>query len=639
MNTKQKINLLTKRISRNPLDFDALEERGMLYLQERQYLSAKSDFLKIVTEKEKNFKLVFFLLVCAAIEGDHAKVQEYNKDLENFRPAVSEDYSYWVTYYLKIKNDPHAILAILNQAIKKNPGQAELYHLRAQVYDHKGHFGRAKNDYKKAFDLDRNSSEYLSELADLQIKVWNSEDAIGTLSVALGLDSQNAVNFYKRAELRLERKMLPEALDDIEKATQIDPHNLEYVCFKAKLYARMGKANQAKNLFKKLVQDEAYCTIDFLLEAKELSGANLVPFAIETLAARWDDKKGDVEYLITMAQLYCCDLKTEQGLKYASETVKLAPRDVDCATVLAVCLFLSKLFSKCLQAMEHIRNNAQAQVTYSGLSPFLRLFHLLHKRSIFLTSLENSFNTTAEMHVYSRCLFYFNEVETALIYCNKTLAKDDSKPEYFYTRAMIYLHLDQYDQALEDLHRCVKLDRKESAYYLPIAWCHAQRINYGKCLEALKLASKSTTKGNDRINREARSFIKIMKQLFAIFDEKRQVLVQEIFDCQDIVRLTYPKAINDIAELDRQFYQLSDNHDYRQKHGNYSLRLLNIKDALTDFDDAIALSSSDNILYYQKARALFIQNRLNQDLINEFDQLIKSSTSIEKPVLGRLINT
>jgi len=152
-----------------------------------------------------------------------------------------------------------------NKAIQLSPENAMAYNNRAYAYELSGALTEAKKDYKKACEFNYKSAcetvaafdraakgkttDEVKELLNRSYEKFRSKDwkAVEKMSTrAISLDPSNAMAYVNRSGARAELGILSPALDDCNRAIQLNPglglahNNCGYT------YELMGRAKQAE---------------------------------------------------------------------------------------------------------------------------------------------------------------------------------------------------------------------------------------------------------------------------------------------------------------------------------------------------------------------------------------------------------
>lgn len=88
--------------------------------------------------------------------------------------------------------------------------------------------------------------------AEVAFSQGNIDEALKLWAKVIGLEPNNADNYYKRFRVYLRSQKLKEALADLSSALNIKPDYEQVLAQRAKLQLRMGKCEEAEGDFLKL---------------------------------------------------------------------------------------------------------------------------------------------------------------------------------------------------------------------------------------------------------------------------------------------------------------------------------------------------------------------------------------------------
>jgi tetratricopeptide (TPR) repeat protein len=205
-------------IELKPEHYEALLNRGALFYKLKRYEQARQDFLKLLTLPQGETTTVFFRQDAFAssvnkiftTQSSNNKAYLYNHlgltetNLKNFKQAI--------TWY--------------DSAIKAQPQEADYYVNRGLARKLSGDHDGAVSDYRAALKLNPNHELALHNLLSSKEKT-----AIGTSRMDELIDSNPSLPYpyAERAFERMENKNWKGALEDYNRAFEIDSTNEEYV--------------------------------------------------------------------------------------------------------------------------------------------------------------------------------------------------------------------------------------------------------------------------------------------------------------------------------------------------------------------------------------------------------------------------
>jgi len=147
----------------------------------------------------------------------------------------------------------------LNQKIQSDPGNAALYHQRAQLYFNNQEFPKSLEDIQKAVSLDSTQAPYHMLLADLQFAANKTLLAKESFEKVLMLDPKNKVANMKLAEIYFYVKQYKKSIEYIDGVLREDRHDAKAYFMKGMNFKEMGDTNNAVSSFQTCIeQDQDY---------------------------------------------------------------------------------------------------------------------------------------------------------------------------------------------------------------------------------------------------------------------------------------------------------------------------------------------------------------------------------------------
>jgi tetratricopeptide (TPR) repeat protein len=201
-----------------PLHYEALLTRGLLCFKLKRYEQAKKDFLKLLTVPQGETTTVFF--------RQDAFTSSVNKV---FTTQASDNKAYLYNHIglteAKLQNFKQAIIWY-DSAINTQPQEADYYVNRGLARKLSGDHDGAISDYRAALKLNPSHELALNNLLSSQEKTAAGASRMDELIEA---NPSLPYPYAERAFERMETKNWKGALEDYNKAIEIDSTNEEYV--------------------------------------------------------------------------------------------------------------------------------------------------------------------------------------------------------------------------------------------------------------------------------------------------------------------------------------------------------------------------------------------------------------------------
>jgi len=154
------------------------------------------------------------------------------------------------TYLLKRAeiNDDDPLLAVsdITKVIDTQPGDVDLYILRAKAYINAKQLNSALADYNKGISLEpKNKDLYLKRYSFFLVQMRDQEKALGDLNSLLDIFPSDPAALAYRAEIYRRKKDYPNALKDITLLIENEPTFSFYYLSRAMVYEESGRLDKA----------------------------------------------------------------------------------------------------------------------------------------------------------------------------------------------------------------------------------------------------------------------------------------------------------------------------------------------------------------------------------------------------------
>jgi tetratricopeptide (TPR) repeat protein len=236
-------------------DPGVVKQIALIYLDEKQYGAAVDTLQLLLTEEVDNPELHYFLgMAFEGLEKTDAAIAAYEK--------VPESSSYYKSAVIHLGflydqgGDPEKAIHLLQEAIDKNPGEAELHLFLGALYEEMELYDRAVAILKEGLETDGETIRLRFRLGVVYDKAGNKEACIEEMKAVIGADPNHAeaLNYlgYTYADLGIN---LDEAEVLVKRAMNSKPNDgyitdsLGWVYYKKGLYERaVGVLKEAARL-------------------------------------------------------------------------------------------------------------------------------------------------------------------------------------------------------------------------------------------------------------------------------------------------------------------------------------------------------------------------------------------------------
>ncbi len=145
-------------------------------------------------------------------------------------------------------------LEVLNELLKRNEKNADLYYQKAQYYLSNDILSEALSNCNKAITLDAQNANYHLLKADILLKSGKANETKVALETVLQLDPKNSSGHLKLAELSLLMKDFKRALEETEKVIATDPNNATAYFIKGFTAKETGDSLTAVQSYQKAIE-------------------------------------------------------------------------------------------------------------------------------------------------------------------------------------------------------------------------------------------------------------------------------------------------------------------------------------------------------------------------------------------------
>jgi tetratricopeptide (TPR) repeat protein len=168
----------------------------------------------------------------------------------------------------------------LTEKIKAEPGNAELYNMRAKYYLAEKKYTSAMNDVTKALSIDSTKSAYYITEANIHFATLSVRKAEEAFLRAIAHDEKNIEAYLKLAELYLYLKKYKESIQNANEALRIDVHNPKAYFIKGYVAAETKDTARAVSNYETCVEQDPG-NYDALLQLGIIFAARNHPIAIQ----------------------------------------------------------------------------------------------------------------------------------------------------------------------------------------------------------------------------------------------------------------------------------------------------------------------------------------------------------------------
>jgi tetratricopeptide (TPR) repeat protein len=245
------VSQFTSAIAAEPANADYYYARGQAYEALFKNSDAKTDFEKTIVFSPKNTNAHVRLgAVCnkLGLYEEALVVLNHATGLDKrSQPAYPEKV---ITFYNLSKFDQALKTSDTAIIIKDNPIN---YYWRGLIYSALNNDISAKKEFEKAIARDKKLVEPRLALADLLLKLGDSQGAMAQCNEILKTDDRNTAAYTTRSRVYKANIDFPNAINDISKNILIEPSNPDFYLIRGKYYQEFNQHTNAINDFTKYI--------------------------------------------------------------------------------------------------------------------------------------------------------------------------------------------------------------------------------------------------------------------------------------------------------------------------------------------------------------------------------------------------
>lgn len=219
-------------------------------------------------------------------------------------------------------------LTALNDSIRKDPNNLDLYHQRALYYlDHKD-LAAAQADINRVLAIDSSNTKYLLSGANIHFFMNKIQRADQLLKRAVEVEPENIECLLKLAELHFYLKRYDEEVAVLDKVLSLDKRNAQAYFMRGMIAREKGDTTKAINEMQLAVQmDPDYYNAYILLG--DMAAAQKNPLAIDFYANALKIQPASIEALYHLGMYYQATEQPRLAINTYLSILQLDPMHFD----------------------------------------------------------------------------------------------------------------------------------------------------------------------------------------------------------------------------------------------------------------------------------------------------------------------
>lgn len=235
----------TLAIERNPFITDAYEVRGVALQNMGKLEEAVADYDKALSLLPENKGILFNKALAEEELKNYDTAQECYSQLLKAHPRFDSGYIGRARLYLA-QSDTISALADLDKAIELNKNAINAYVIRADIsIKREKDYERALEDMNEAIKLQPHYAGFFINRAFLRYNLDDYFGAMADYDYAISLDPTNVVAYFNRGLLLAEVHGNDRAIQDFTKVLQLNTDDYRALLNRSRLYEETGNYNLA----------------------------------------------------------------------------------------------------------------------------------------------------------------------------------------------------------------------------------------------------------------------------------------------------------------------------------------------------------------------------------------------------------
>ncbi|MGM9847955.1 MAG: tetratricopeptide repeat protein [Muribaculaceae bacterium] len=244
----------TLAIERNPFITDAYEVRGVALQNMGKLEEAVADYDKALSLLPENKGILFNKALAEEELKNYDTAQECYSQLLKAHPRFDSGYIGRARLYLA-QGDTISALADLDKAIELNKNAINAYVIRADIsIKREKDYERALEDMNEAIKLQPHYAGFFINRAFLRYNLDDYFGAMADYDYAISLDPTNVVAYFNRGLLLAEVHGNDRAIQDFTKVLQLNTDDYRALLNRSRLYEETGNYNLAIEDLNKVIE-------------------------------------------------------------------------------------------------------------------------------------------------------------------------------------------------------------------------------------------------------------------------------------------------------------------------------------------------------------------------------------------------
>ncbi len=216
----------------------------------------------------------------------------------------------------------------LNEQLKSDPNNTDIYHKRAQYYYNAQRYNEGLSDMLRAVNIDSSKAAYFLTLSDLYFVNNQTSKTKAALEKCIQLDEKNIEAMLKLAELYLYVRKYEESVKYINNVLKLDKYNAKAYFMKGMNYKELKDTARAISSMQTAVeQDQQY--YNAYMQLGLLCAAKKNPLAVEYYKNAIRIKPNSGEALYSLGKYYQDTENFDKALNTYNDLIHLETNNIN----------------------------------------------------------------------------------------------------------------------------------------------------------------------------------------------------------------------------------------------------------------------------------------------------------------------
>ena len=473
----------TESIERNPFVANTYQIRGISRIRQDNFDGAIADYQKALTIEPENEALWHNLILCRIQKKDYSTARAELDTLISISPRYTDAYLMRTEVSLKMKDTLQA-MTDADKAIEMDRYNPDPWASRAILFMQRGKYAEAESDFDEAARLSfKNSGIYINR-ALARYHQNNLRGAMSDYDIALDIDKNNLIGHYNRGLLRAQVGDDNRAIEDFDFVLSVEPDNLMAAFNRGLLRSKTGDYKGAVADYTAVIDEYPnfmpgyQCRAEAYRKMGDLRRADADDVVV--LKAQIDAQTG------TKNNTASNDKTRKKSDKNMNNYRKIVVADNDDTESKYKTNYRGRVQDKNVNILPQPmfaltyyerKDEVRRQINFDKRIAQMNEKHLFPERLI-ITNNEMALNEVLVKQ-------HFSSIDKL----SASIANAPDNALNYYSRALDFYLVQDFDNALNDLNECISRDSLFFPAYFSRALIHYKELEYRKREKSFEIVS------------------------------------------------------------------------------------------------------------------------------------------------------